>query len=138
MPMRIVTNPCLKCGACCATFRVSFYWSEANPANDGSVPLEMTEPLPPYLSCMRGTNQPHPRCAALCGQVGDQVSCSIYTLRSSTCHEFGFHSENGHLSICPEDLERCNQAREVWGLSPLQFPPTWLGSTNHRHRPPLR
>ena len=23
-------NPCMTCGACCAFFRVSFYWAEAN------------------------------------------------------------------------------------------------------------
>ena len=24
-------HPCLTCGACCAHFRVSFHWSEADP-----------------------------------------------------------------------------------------------------------
>ncbi|MBR7358785.1 YkgJ family cysteine cluster protein, partial [Klebsiella pneumoniae] len=23
-------NPCMTCGACCAYFRVSFYWAEAS------------------------------------------------------------------------------------------------------------
>ncbi|WP_142908916.1 CxxCxxCC domain-containing protein, partial [Klebsiella pneumoniae] len=23
-------NPCMTCGACCAFFRVSFYWAEAD------------------------------------------------------------------------------------------------------------
>ncbi|HBP8873638.1 TPA: YkgJ family cysteine cluster protein, partial [Escherichia coli] len=25
-------NPCMRCGACCAFFRVSFYWAEADDA----------------------------------------------------------------------------------------------------------
>ena len=33
-------NPCLDCGACCASFRVSFYWSEAEARG---LPAEMTE-----------------------------------------------------------------------------------------------
>ncbi|RBD09468.1 YkgJ family cysteine cluster protein, partial [Xanthomonas oryzae pv. oryzae] len=27
-----MAHPCLTCGACCAYFRVSFHWSEADPA----------------------------------------------------------------------------------------------------------
>ncbi|GEM_PF-423088 len=140
--MRILINPCIKCGACCALYRVSFYWTEADPEQGGTVPPEMTEPLPPFLSCMRGTNQPHPRCAALRGRIGDQVSCSIYHLRSSTCREFGFQSKNGHLTITVEDLARCNHAREVWGLPPLQMDKIAIrharrGSHIHRRQAPL-
>ncbi|WP_374212354.1 YkgJ family cysteine cluster protein [Thiothrix subterranea] len=25
-------NPCMTCGACCASFRVSFYWGETDAA----------------------------------------------------------------------------------------------------------
>jgi len=28
-------NPCLSCGACCAAFRVSFYWREADGGESG-------------------------------------------------------------------------------------------------------
>ena len=38
-------HPCLTCGACCAYFRVSFHWSEADPALGGRVPFELTAPL---------------------------------------------------------------------------------------------
>ncbi len=43
-------NPCMTCGACCAYFRVSFYWAEADDAG-GLVPSALTEPLtlPPAL-----------------------------------------------------------------------------------------
>ena len=143
--MRIAINPCHKCGACCAAYRVSFYWVEADPNQGGIVPPEMTEALPPHLVCMRGTNQHQPRCVALRGRIGDQVSCSIYNLRSSTCREFGFHDEDGYLTILPQDLERCNQARKAWGLEPLQLKQIIRGLSlhrpglqNHLHRSPLR
>jgi hypothetical protein len=32
-------NPCVSCGACCAHFRVSFYWAEADDAPGGIVHL---------------------------------------------------------------------------------------------------
>ncbi|HWU69743.1 MAG TPA: YkgJ family cysteine cluster protein, partial [Pseudoxanthomonas sp.] len=38
-------HPCLSCGACCAIFRVSLHWSEADPEQGGRVPIELTEPL---------------------------------------------------------------------------------------------
>lgn len=30
-------NPCVSCGACCAYFRVSFYWAESE-SGGGTVP----------------------------------------------------------------------------------------------------
>lgn len=60
-------NPCMTCGACCAYFRVSFYWAEADDAG-GLVPAALTEPLTPFLRCMSGTNQRQSRCAALSGR----------------------------------------------------------------------
>ena len=143
MPVRIANNPCQNCGACCALYRVSFYWAEADIDQGGTVPPDLTEPLPPYLTCMRGTNQPHARCAALRGRIGGPVACSIYALRSSTCREFGVHAENGQFAISPEDLERCNRARAAWGLPPLRLErflrtPVLPATHVHRHRPPLR
>ncbi len=44
-------NPCMTCGACCAHYRVSFYWGESSEAPGGFVPIELTE-------------QVHPRCCA--------------------------------------------------------------------------
>lgn len=69
-------NPCMTCGACCAYFRVSFYWAEADDAG-GLVPSALTEPLTPFLRCMSGTNQRQSRCAALSGDIGDAVHCTI-------------------------------------------------------------
>jgi Fe-S-cluster containining protein len=78
---------CQRCGACCAFFRVSFYWAEASDAPGGTVPVDLTEPVSPFLRCMRGTNARQPRCIGLQGEVGRQVTCQIYAQRASTCRE---------------------------------------------------
>ncbi|MBJ3815554.1 YkgJ family cysteine cluster protein [Shimwellia pseudoproteus] len=105
-------NPCMTCGACCAWFRVSFYWAEGDDAA-GPVPAAMTEPVTPFLRCMSGTNQKSPRCTALQGEPGKQVSCTIYHQRPSTCREFAMSGENGVTNGA------CNRARAAWGLAPL-------------------
>ena len=94
-------NPCLKCGACCTSFRVSFYWAEAP---ERGLPDALTEKLTPHLSCMAGTNSKQPRCAALTGGVGEAVSCSAYQARPTPCRE-----------VEPGD-DKCNRARELHGL----------------------
>ena len=98
-------STCLDCGACCACFRVSFYWAEAGDEN--GVPEGLTEKLTPHLLAMRGTNEKQPRCLALQGQVGERVSCSIYEQRPSPCREF----EAG--------TERCLSARLRHGLGDI-------------------
>ncbi|WP_353170568.1 YkgJ family cysteine cluster protein [Acinetobacter rudis] len=95
-------DACLSCGACCAYFRVSFYWAEGE-----IIPDDMVEPLTAVYSCMQGTNQAQPRCVALDGTVGEQVSCQIYTQRSSSCKE-----------VQAGDSQ-CNKARAHHGLIPL-------------------
>ena len=60
-------NPCMSCGACCAYYRVSFYWGESDGAPGGFVPKELTEQVHPQLLCMKGTNNYPPRCIALRG-----------------------------------------------------------------------
>ena len=102
-------NPCQTCGACCASFRVSFYWGEGAEAG-GGVPAALTEPLPPHRLCMAGTNSKAPRCIALSGKVGEAVGCGIYTRRSSTCREF--------LADGAAD-SACTRARAKYGLAPL-------------------
>lgn len=106
-------NPCLACGACCATFRVSFYWTEADDAPGGSVPVALTEALTPHLRCMRGTSSGTPRCVALDGEIGGPVACTIYPLRASPCREFEVFEADGQVN------PRCNRARERHGLPPL-------------------
>lgn len=77
-------NPCLRCGACCASFRVSFYWTEAL---QNGLPESLYEALTPTLGCMKGTNNGNPRCIALTGEVGQRVTCTAYDHRPSPCHE---------------------------------------------------
>ncbi|EBS8503575.1 TPA: YkgJ family cysteine cluster protein [Salmonella enterica] len=107
-----VLNPCMTCGACCAYFRVSFYWAEGGDAS-GRVPASLTEPVTPFLRCMAGTNQKQPHCKALIGTPGENVSCAIYENRPSTCREFSISGEGGEVN------EACNRARARYGLPPL-------------------
>jgi Fe-S-cluster containining protein len=97
-------NPCLSCGACCASFRVSFYWAEADDAPGGTVPAHLTEALTPHLRAMRGTSARAPHCVALNGTVGQRVDCAIYDQRPSPCRE-----------VMPGD-PYCQRARARHGL----------------------
>lgn len=114
----MIINPCLKCGACCAYFRASFYWAEADEATPGGVPIELTDKLNDFLVVMKGSNQPNPRCICLSGEIGQRVFCSIYENRSSICREFDASWLNG------EHNPRCDEARQTWGLTPLT-PESW-------------
>lgn len=109
-------SPCTACGACCVGFRVSFYWAEADDAPGGTVPAALTETVSPHLRCMKVVERSGPdawRCIALQGRVGEQVACSIYPLRSSTCREFDPYDARG------QPLEACNKARARHGLPAL-------------------
>jgi uncharacterized protein len=104
---------CLSCGACCAAFRVSFYWAEADDAPGGQVPVALTERLTPHLRCMRGTNSKAPRCEQLLGDVlGGR--CAIYDQRPSPCRELVPYDAAGHPT------PQCQKARATYGLPPLQ------------------
>jgi Fe-S-cluster containining protein len=109
-------NPCLRCGACCAHFRVSFYWSEADSAVGGRTPAGLSVKLTPFLAAMRGTEKVPPRCAALVGEIGKRVRCEIHPLRPSPCREFRASWVGGPRS------ERCDRARAAHGLPPLEPP----------------
>lgn len=100
-------NICLSCGACCAAYRVSFYWSEAKELGLAD---EMTEKVNNWRVCMAGTNHRSPLCRGLQGIVGRQVFCLVYEKRPSPCRE-----------LQPGD-DKCNRARVRYGLdrtSPL-------------------
>jgi len=115
------TNPCLACGACCAAFRVSFYWGETDAAIAGGVPAERTEKVSPFYAAMKGTNQPKPRCEALEGQVGCATSCAIHSLRPSPCRAF----EASYFDGTTQN-PRCDEARVRHGMVPLT-PEDWRG-----------
>jgi Fe-S-cluster containining protein len=108
------SNPCLECGACCAHFRISFYWSEADPAAGGITPPELTVKLTPHRAAMRVTDQATPRCVALEGEIGRKVRCTIHPLRPSPCREFVASWTGGVHN------ERCDRARARRGLPPLE------------------
>ena len=71
------------------------------------MPDDVVEPLTPVYSCMKGTNQKNPRCVMLTGEIGQQVSCSMYEQRSSSCKE-----------VQAGDAQ-CTKARSAHGLIPL-------------------
>ncbi|MFA3760965.1 YkgJ family cysteine cluster protein [Yersinia sp. 2466 StPb PI] len=110
--MNAEINPCQNCGACCAYFRVSFYWAEAKEGG-GTVPNAMTEQVTPFISCMSGTNCKSPRCSALQGEVGHTVSCTIYGDRPPPCYEF---ERSGDAGI---HNPHCDRARAHYELPPL-------------------
>ncbi|TFY96957.1 YkgJ family cysteine cluster protein [Ramlibacter rhizophilus] len=98
-------HPCLRCGACCASFRVDFSTWELDERG-GSVPAGLAVPLTEDLCRMRGTDHLPARCAALTGTVGQRAACGIYEWRPSPCREFEAGSE------------ACAQARRRHGLPP--------------------
>ncbi len=112
-------HPCLSCGACCAYYRASFYWAEADDATPGGVPVELTRRLTEHRRSMRGMDGPSPRCIALVGEIGRRVHCAIYDRRSSVCRAFDPSWENGSPN------ERCDRARVAWGMAPLT-PADWV------------
>lgn len=95
---------CQRCGACCAAYRVSFYWGELDEAPGGRVPAALAEKVNEQMACMRGTESAPVRCVALSGKVGEAVKCNIYEWRPSPCHDLLPGSDN------------CNRARLRWGL----------------------
>lgn len=105
-------HPCLRCGACCATFRVSFYRGELLQEGDRPRDEEVVD-VTPFRVAMRGTEQVPPRCHFLEGNIGAHTPCRIYERRPSPCREFAasLEDETPH--------ERCDQARLRHGLAPL-------------------
>lgn len=97
-------NPCLTCGACCMTFRVSFYWAEPCAAG---LPPQMTEQVTPHVACMAGTNASQPRCAALGRGDAGPMACGVYAHRPSPCREVQVGDD------------KCTRARERHGMAAL-------------------
>lgn len=103
-------NPCLRCGACCAFFLVSFPSHEAETSAGSMIPLELTARSSNSRRCMRGTETKHPRCIALEGFIGSRVLCRIYDRRPSTCRAFRRSWENNVGNSL------CDRARAGYGL----------------------
>jgi uncharacterized protein len=105
-------NPCLRCGACCASFTVDFARAEL-AGEGGCVPDGLAVDINATLCRLRGTDHAPPRCAALVGTVGVQVHCGIHEWRPSPCREFGLRAPLGIGD------EACSRARARHGLTPL-------------------
>lgn len=110
-----MSNPCLTCGACCAHFRVSFFWGECQSAG-GTVPDENVISISPTYVAMQGTTEKPARCSCLMGSVGGGVRCTMYEQRSSTCRDFEASWESGQKN------PHCDQARAAHGLPPIEPP----------------
>lgn len=109
------SNPCLTCGACCAYFRVSFFWGECQSAG-GTVLDSSVVAINSTFVAMLGTDQKPVRCTALMGTVGEDVRCTMYDNRSSSCQNF-------HASwALGERNADCDAARAAYGLEPLDPP----------------
>ena len=103
-PPSTPVSPCQSCGACCAHYRVSFYWQEAEQRGLDVGRLVQVTPL---RVCFQGTDTPPSRCVHLAGEVGSCASCTIYDQRPTPCREV----QTGD--------EKCLRAREAHGLGPL-------------------
>jgi len=97
-------NICLSCGACCAAYRVSFYWSEARELG---LEEPFIEKFNSWRTCMSGTNKQSIRCRALQGVIGREVFCIVYSKRPSPCREV------------QQGDDKCNRARGKHGLGPV-------------------
>lgn len=106
-------NLCMSCGACCAAFRVSFYWAEGDDAMEGGVPVQLTIKVNPLRRAMRHSGIRNPRCVALHGRPGRRVRCRIYENRPSVCRDFEPSWKGGTCNPL------CDKARAAFGLGPL-------------------
>lgn len=114
-----MSHPCLACGACCAAFRVSMHWSEADPALGGVVPSALVETVDAHRVAMRGTWARAPRCIALAAEIGRSSRCTIHAQRPSACREVRASWEDGTVDA------QCDRARLAHGLAPLT-PADWI------------
>ncbi len=103
-------NPCIGCGACCRSYRVAFHWSETTACPEGTVPLELTEPLRPHEVAMRGTSRRAPHCIALIGRFGVDARCAIHGRHPSCCR------------AVQVGADQCLRARARHGLPGLPIP----------------
>jgi Fe-S-cluster containining protein len=108
-------NLCVRCGACCAFYKVSFDCLEVDDVSGGVVPVSLTVKISASRSAMRGTEKNPVRCGALKGKIGHAVSCSIYDWRPTTCRQFLSLWDHGVVNSL------CDRARASYGLNPLGY-----------------
>lgn len=108
----VACSSCTRCGACCATYRVSFTRHELD-SDGGCVPSALTENIDDQGVMMRGTGDQPPRCVALRGAVGENACCAIYENRPTPCRAFARDAAIGFGD------SSCGDARRLHGLPPL-------------------
>ncbi|NSL56675.1 YkgJ family cysteine cluster protein [Uliginosibacterium aquaticum] len=113
--MNIDLDPCVRCGACCASLRVSFHRSQLQ-SEGGCVPDALADEETASTCRMRGTDRTNPRCVALVGRIGERVHCGIYEQRPDPCREFAAHGLFGIGNA------ECSRVRRRHGLPPLAAP----------------
>ena len=106
-------NPCMRCGACCAIYRVTFDYHEADTFPGGGIPSYLIFKLDGTRWAMSGTEKRPIRCQALSGEIGRSVHCTIYNRRPTNCRMFLAVGENNAVNSL------CDQARATYGLMPL-------------------
>lgn len=120
-------NPCMRCGACCAMFPITFDSRESDSFPGGMIPSRFVLKLNSTRSTMRGTEKRPIRCQALSGEIGYSVHCTIYSRRPKNCRDFLATGENNVVNSF------CDFARAVYGLMPLSN--FWSTFFSHRHSP---
>jgi Fe-S-cluster containining protein len=113
--MSVDLDPCVGCGACCASLRVSFHRSQLQ-SEGGYVPDALADEETASTCRMRGTDHVRPRCVALVGTIGEMVRCGIYEQRPDPCREFAAHGLFGISNL------ECSRVRQRHGLTPLPAP----------------
>jgi len=103
----------MRCGACCAIYRVTFDCRETDTFPGGLIPSHLVFKLNKTRSAMRGTEKRPIRCQALSGEIGRSVLCTIYDRRPTNCRNFLAVGENNAVNPL------CDQARATYGLMPL-------------------
>jgi Fe-S-cluster containining protein len=117
-------NVCMRCGACCIAFQVSFYWAEGDDISAGGVPVDKTVKVNNFRRAMRHARFRDRRCIALHGEPGRSVKCTIHKRRPSVCRNFEPSWKKGiHNPLC-------DKARADIGLEPLSVrgPPKSVSS----------
>mmetsp|Transcript_77578 Transcript_77578/g.155446 ORF Transcript_77578/g.155446 Transcript_77578/m.155446 type:complete len:182 (+) Transcript_77578:207-752(+) len=111
-------HPCVSCGACCVTHRVSFPYFEIEQKG---IPEDMVQEIAFPWAAMKGTHQTeNSRCVALSGSLGQfGTTCGIYDRRPQCCRDFVPSFEDGATHD-----ERCDQSRAKVGLAALT-PADW-------------
>ncbi|WP_374310650.1 YkgJ family cysteine cluster protein [Dongia sp.] len=94
-------SPCQSCGACCA---YDASWPRFSLEAEEDLALIPENLVAADKSGMRWDGH---RCAALSGEIGRHVGCTIYGLRPDVCR------------ACQPGDPECNIARARYGFAPL-------------------